>query len=241
MSDATGDRPVRVSFLTHTWSAEVEMKEVRERLGRLGPDDEGELLLFQAQPTAAFSRRDTLLAGFGDAERVVSASGFAPVVRPVGGHLAIYDEGSLVLHLLMPHPAPRLHIQERFAVLGEAIAVALQGLGVDARVGPVPGEYCDGKFSVNDAGRAKIAGTGQRIAKPGYLFSAVVMVRSSATITGSLIDAYDRLGLDLDPASVGAVADSAPGATLSDVARCLVAAFGDVLPLREPGGVSARP
>lgn len=232
MNEAFGQRPVRVSSVTDGWTAPTEMELVRDRLAQLTPDDEGQLFVFRAARTAAFSRRDSLLPGYAQAERAVAALGFAPVIRPVGGHLAIYDEGSLVLHLCAPHPQPRAHIQSRFVLLGDAIASALRGLGVDARLGPVPGEYCDGKFSVNDAGRAKLAGTGQRIVGGGYLFSAVVMVRSSVAITQALTEAYGLLGLDFAPESVGAVADTVPGVTLEEVRFRLVDALDGLVPLR---------
>lgn len=232
MSEAFGQRPVRVSSLSGGWSARAEMELVRDRLTHLTPDGDGELFIFQAPRTAAFSRRDSLLPGYELAESVVAASGFAPVIRPVGGHLAVYDEGSLVLHLCAPHPQPRQHIQARFVMLGDAIVSALRGLGVDARLGPVPGEYCDGKFSVNDSGRAKLAGTGQRIVGGGYLFSAVVMVRSSAAVTQALTRAYELLGLELAPESVGAVADTVPDVSLDVVRHRLLDALAELLPLR---------
>lgn len=241
MNEAFGRRPVRVSSVVGGWAPPTEMELVRGRLAQLTPHGHGELFVFQAPSTAAFSRRDSLLPGYAQAERVVAAQGFAPVTRPVGGHLAVYDEGSLVLHLCAPHPEPRAHIQARFAQLGNAIASALRGMGVDARIGPVPGEYCNGKFSVNDSGRAKLAGTGQRIVSGGYLFSAVVMVRSSVAITQALTDAYGLLGLDFAPETVGAVADSFPGVTLEEVRHRLLDALAELVPLRTVPSTTEAP
>lgn len=232
MNEAFGGRPLRVSAVAGGWSAQAEMELVRDRLTHLSPHHDGELFIFQAPRTAAFSRRDSLLPGYRQAERAAAAAGFSPVTRPVGGHLAVYDEGSLVLHLCAPHPQPRAHIQARFVMLGDAIAAALRGLGVDARLGPVPGEYCDGKFSVNDSGRTKLAGTGQRIVGGGYLFSAVVMVRSSAAITEALTRSYELLGLEFEPETVGAVADTVPAASLDTVRERLIGALAEVMPLR---------
>lgn len=240
MNEAFGQRPVHVSPMAGGWSAAAEMELVRDRLAHLTPEDDGELFIFQAPRTAAFSRRDSLLPGHEQAERAVAACGFAPVIRPVGGHLAVYDEGSLVLHLCLPHPQPRTHIQARFVLLGNALASALRGLGVDARLGPVPGEYCDGKFSVNDSGRAKLAGTGQRIVGGGYLFSAVVMVQSSARITQALTHAYELLGLEFAPESVGAVADTVPEVSLDAVRHRLIGALAELLAIR-PGPFLPQP
>jgi octanoyl-[GcvH]:protein N-octanoyltransferase len=134
----------------------------------------------------------------------------------------VYGPGDLVVHLWAPHPDARSSMRERFEAFGDRAALALQGLGVDARVGAVPGEYCTGEFSVNDSGRAKLVGTGQRLTKHGYLFSAVVMVEEAAQARADLADAYALLGLDFRPESVGCVADAAPDATVQDVSEALV-------------------
>ncbi|MFI7493951.1 biotin/lipoate A/B protein ligase family protein [Kocuria sp. M4R2S49] len=210
---------------------ESEMALVRDKLAGLAAGGHAELLLVPARPTAAFSRRDALLPGFGAAQQVVREHGFAPMLRPVGGHLAVYDEGSLVLHLWAPHPDPRTHIHRRFELLSGAMADALRSLGVDARVGAVPGEYCDGEFSVNASGSAKLIGTGQRITRVGYLFSAVVMVDGAARVRDALSVGYSRLGLEFRPETVGCVADSVPGVTVDDVRQQLLASFADVLTL----------
>jgi len=244
MNEAFGPAWVRVASAPGGWYADEEMSMVRERLSSLSPGGEGELLLFAAPPTAAFSRRDTLLPGYPEAERAVRSLGFTPLVRPVGGHLAVYDGGSLVLHVWAPHSEPRAHIRARFLLAGDAIAQALRGVGIDARVGPVPGEYCDGAYSVNRGGVAKLAGTGQRITGRGYLFSAVVMVRSSALINQALTEAYDHLGLELDPSTIGAVADTAPLVTLREVRLRLLDELEGVLRLRpsvEPSPAPPEP
>lgn len=185
--------------------------------------------LAEPLPTAAFSRRDRLRPGFDAAEAVAAAHGFAPIIRPVGGPLAVYGDGCLVLHHWAPHAEPRLRIRQRFALLGDALADALRGLGVDARVGPVPGEYCDGEFSVNESGRAKLVGTGQRIVKAGFLFSAVVMVHSSTPARDALTAAYRALDLPFDPSTVGCVADAVPGITVAEVRDQIVGSLGSVL------------
>ncbi len=184
------------------------------------------LLLGGCTPTAAFSRRDTLLPGYGAAAALAASSGFEPVVRPVGGHLAAYDEGSLVVHLWGAHPDPRRDLQARFRLVGEALADAAAELGVpDPRVGAVPGEYCDGAWSVNSGGRAKLAGTGQRLFRGGYLFCAVVTVTRPEPVRALLAAAYEELGLPLDPATVGCLADHAPGVTVADAREVVAAAL----------------
>jgi octanoyl-[GcvH]:protein N-octanoyltransferase len=229
MTTACGARTVAVVRDPDPQDGESEVAMVRDKLAGLASGGPAELLVVPARPTAAFSRRDALLPGFGAAQQVVREHGFAPMLRPVGGHLAVYDEGSLVLHLWAPHPEPRRHIHRRFELLSGAMADALRSLGVDARVGAVPGEYCDGEFSVNASGSAKLIGTGQRITRVGYLFSAVVMVEGAGRVRDALTAGYSRLGLDFSPDTVGCVADSVPGVSVDDVRQRLLASIADVL------------
>jgi len=107
-------------------------------------------------------------------------------------------------------------------VLGEQLAAGLRALGVPAGVGPVPGEYCPGEFSINAAGTTKLVGTAQRLTRHGYLFSSVVLVSDPEPVRGVLVDTYAALGMDWRPASVGAVSDHVPGVTVADVEAALL-------------------
>lgn len=195
----------------------------------------------RCRPTAAFSRRDTHLPGYPAAVELLQAKGFEPVIRPVGGRLALYDEGSLVVHGHAGHPDPRAGITERFQAFAETVAAALTHLGVpDVGVGQVPGEYCEGTWSVNAGGVQKLAGTGQRLGRNGYLFSAVLAVTGADRLRGPLAEAYRVLGLDLRPESVGSVDAAVPGvhvATVEDLlAAGLVRMIGDAGRAVAPAG-----
>ncbi|MCW2835267.1 MAG: lipoate--protein ligase [Nocardioides sp.] len=188
------------------------------------------ILLSRCSPTAAFSRRDALLSGYSGAVAECRSAGYEPVIRPVGGHLAAYDPGSVVVHLWNRHPDPRRDLRQRVAVAGAALAAALGDLGVpDVRVGPVPGEYCDGEWSVNVAGRAKLVGTGQRLFRHGFLFSAVVMAESSGSVRDMLTSGYAALGLPLDPDTVDSVDRWVPGVEQGDVAETVAARLARAL------------
>lgn len=217
-------------------TADADVALVAAKLAALRVGGRAELNLTQPLSTAAFSRRDSLLPGYASAQDAVLARGFSPVIRPVGGHLAVYDAGALVLHLWAPHPEARVQIRHRFELFGAAVVQGLRRLGVDARLGPVPGEYCDGEFSVNDSGRAKLVGTGQRITRAGFLFSAVVMVQDAGPAREALTAAYASLGLTFDPRTVGCVADRVPGVTSEEVCEELIAALGGVVPLMPAAG-----
>lgn len=195
------------------------------------------LLVSRCAPTAAFSRRDVLLPGYMDAVNVARRAGYEPVIRPVGGHLAAYDAGSLVLHLWGPHPEPRRDLRSRFAAAGAALAEALRDGGVpDVRLGPVPGEYCDGEWSVNTGGRGKLVGTGQRLFRRGFLFCAVVSVGTVGPVRDLLTEAYAALGLPLDPDTVDSVDRWVPGVELGEVAELVAARLAGAL--RQPMALS---
>lgn len=196
-----------------------------------GRSDGPVLLLSRCRATAAFSRRDTLSPGYAQARAAARDHGFEPVVRPVGGHLAGYDESSLVLHLWGPRDDPRLDLRQRFGVVSQAIASALGTLSVpDVRVGAVPGEYCDGAWSVNVGGDAKVAGLGQRLLRGGFLLCAVLTVSRPRPLTRMLVDSYAALGLPLDPATVGAVDTWVPGVTVEQVGESVAGALARQLP-----------
>jgi octanoyl-[GcvH]:protein N-octanoyltransferase len=183
------------------------------------------LRCYRPPPTVAFGRRDTFLAGFAAAARAARAHGFAPVIRAPGGRAAAYDEGCLVFDEIMPAEDSLAGIRDRFAHDAEWQAQALRGLGVDARVGEVPGEYCPGAFTVNAGGRRKLIGAAQRAVPGGWLLSTVVVVESAPRLRGVLEAVYEALGLDWDPATVGAVADEASGVGVDDVEDALLAAY----------------
>ncbi|WP_143028813.1 lipoate--protein ligase family protein [Quadrisphaera sp. DSM 44207] len=194
----------------------------------------GHLEVHRPAPTAAFSRRDALAGGFGQAQAAASARGFAPVVRPAGGRLAAYHGGALVLDVVARHPDPRADVRPRFAALGACLAAALRALGVDARVGAVPGEYCPGEFSVNARGATKIVGTAQRLTRRACYLSAVVLVEDAEPVRAVLSEAYPLIGLDWDPRTVGCVADEVPGASVEEVRAVLLEHLGRLLPLALP-------
>ncbi len=127
------------------------------------------------------------------------------MLRLAGGRAAVFHEGTLELAHAVPDPDPRRGIQARFEESAELITRALRRLGVDARVGEVPGEYCPGRFSVNAAGARKLAGIGQRVIAGGAHVGTVIVAEDGASVRRVLEPVYAALRLDWDPATVGAV------------------------------------
>ena len=175
--------------------------------------------------TVAFGRRDGFLPGFSRAGAAARRHGFDPVIRAAGGRAAAYDEGCLVFDEIMPERDSMGSVHERFAGEAQRQARALRTLGVDARVGQVPGEYCPGEFSVNARGQKKLIGAAQRIVSGGWLFSTVVVVSSAHRVRTVLEDVYAELGLEWDPATTGSVADEVLDVGVEDVQRALLAEY----------------
>jgi octanoyl-[GcvH]:protein N-octanoyltransferase len=209
----------------------ADMAAIKQTLDALHPGASGILRVHRPAPTAAFCRRDTRPDGYPAAAEAVRACGFEPVLRRTGGRLAAYHGGALVLDLVTTHHQPRRDMQERFRLFAQALVAALRTVGVDARVGPVPGEYCPGTFSVNAAGRVKLAGTAQRLTRHGYHFGAVLIVRDAAPIRAALEAAYPLLGLPFEPSTVGSVTDHVVGVDMDDVQAAVLAEIGRLLPL----------
>ena len=105
------------------------------------------------------------------------------------------------------------------------MARAFASLGVDARVGEVPGEYCPGADSVNARGERKLMGVGQRLVSRGSHVGGVVVVDGAERVNGVLVPVYRALGLDWRPEATGSVADEVPGVTWQQVADAIEAEY----------------
>src|SRR5918997_1504043 len=122
-----------------------------------------------ARPGAivAFGKRDTVAGGYTEAVRAARAGGYEAIERLAGGRAAVFHEDTITFAHTVADRDPRRRVTERFEITAELVAEALRGLGVDARVGEVPGEYCAGAHSVNARGRVKLMGVGQRVVGGG--------------------------------------------------------------------------
>lgn len=183
------------------------------------------LRLHRHGPIVAFGKLDAIRPAYPEAVAAAADRGFAGVERLAGGRAAVYHERTLGLAEAIADPDANAHTHDRFRATAGILAEALASLGVDARVGEVPGEYCPGDYSVNASGRIKLVGTGQRIVRGGAHVGAVIVVRDAARLRGVLEDVYAALGYDWNPATAGAIEDVAPGVTVDDVDRAVIAAY----------------
>jgi octanoyl-[GcvH]:protein N-octanoyltransferase len=158
-----------------------------------------------ARPGAmvAFAKQDAVAAGYAEAAHAAREHGFEAILRLAGGRAAVFHEGTLAVAHAIPDPDPRPKIHERFRDSSELLARALRSLGVDARVGEVPGEYCPGGYSINAGGELKLAGIGQRLVKGAAHIGAVVVAEDGGRIADVLVPVYAALGLGFDPATAG--------------------------------------
>jgi octanoyl-[GcvH]:protein N-octanoyltransferase len=188
--------------------------------------DEPVLRVARPGPTVGFGRLDVIRPGFSDAVLAARAHGFEPVIRTPGGHAAAYHHGSVLVEVVAGDGDPVGGMRRRFAWMAETLAQALGALGVDARVGPVAGEYCAGDYSVNAGGEVKLAGIAQRLVRRAWMVGAELVVEDGGPVREVLRDVYAALEIPFDPATAAAVEDVAPGVTVDDVERAVTEAFG---------------
>jgi lipoate-protein ligase A len=155
----------------------------------------------------AFGRQDIASPGYEAAADAARAGGFAAVERLAGGRAAVFHEGTIAIARAYADPQPPKRTYARFEQMADLIADALRGLGVDARVGEVPGEYCPGAYSVNARGKTKLAGIGQRMIRGGAHMGGVVVASGGREVADVLVPVYEALELDWEPSTSGSVAD----------------------------------
>jgi octanoyl-[GcvH]:protein N-octanoyltransferase len=183
---------------------------VKEKLARLQPGDEAILRFRRPRPTAAFSPQDTTHPDYERIKEQARANGFEPIERGTGGRLTMFDEHALAITLIWPHAEPHAHTIRRYEIFSNAIARALMTLGIDARVGELPNEYCPGKFSINAGGKVKLVGIAQRMNRRCVQMGAIIAVERSEIVCAAIADAYAAMALPFDAKTYGALAELAP-------------------------------
>lgn len=183
------------------------------------------LRLYRPADVLAFSIRDRTRPGFGRAVEAARAAGFHPVLRLAGGRAAVFHRRTLAFAWSRPLDDFRTGLEARFDEVAEVASEALRSLGIDARVGEVPGEYCPGAHSVNARGRVKLAGFGQRIVRGAAHVGGVVVVGGSERLREVLVPVYRALDFPFAPETAGSVEDEIGGADLETVAEAFRAAL----------------
>ena len=172
-------------------------------------------------PIVAFGRSDRKEPGYRHAVRAAEAHGFAAVERLAGGRAAVFHESTLAFSWALPESDPRSRTIERFRIVSTLMAEAFRSLAIDARIGPVAGEYCYGDWSVNVGGRVKVMGVGQRLVRQAAHVGGVVVVDNGYRIRDVLVPTYRALRVDWDPRTAGALADRNPGVNVARVTSAI--------------------
>jgi lipoate-protein ligase A len=172
----------------------------------------------------AFGRQDIASPGYEAAAEAARSAGFAAVERLAGGRAAVFHQGTVAIARSYADPEPPKRTYARFEEMAELIAEALRGLGVDARVGEIPGEYCPGAYSVNARGETKLAGIGQRMIRGGAHMGGVVVASGGREVADVLVPVYEALELDWKPETSGSVADElGRGVDVGELEEALIA------------------
>lgn len=181
--------------------------------------------IYTPSRVVAFGKQDRLAAGFGRAIDIVRDHGYDPIIRMPGGRAAVFHEATIAFSWTIPTPDPVRGIRERFEAATSVVTRALERIGLTSAVGEIPGEYCPGEFSINHAGRVKLAGLGQRLARHAAHVGGVLVVGNTEAIRDVLVPTYSALAIEWNPATVGSINDIIPGVDASDVINAIVKAI----------------
>lgn len=181
------------------------------------------LRLYRPDEVVAFSTTDVHRPGFAAALRAAHDAGFDASLRLAGGSAAVFHRETLAFGWCRPADDPRLGIRARFEEMAALVARALRSLGVDARVGAVPGEYCPGDHSVSAGGRTKLMGVGQRVVRGAAWVGGVIVVGGRARADAALAPVYAALRLPYDAKATGSVEDEIGPVAVDTVRDALLA------------------
>jgi len=238
---AVSPRRIRLHRRAHHDAPGLDIAITRALLTAVAAGRVGETIrLYRPGREVAFGRHDTLTPGYAAAVAAARGRGFTPVLRLAGGRAAVFHETTLAFSWTIPDREPTGGIHARFAATAELFIRAFRRLGIAAAVGPVPGEYCPGAYSINLAGRLKVVGLGQRLVRGAAHVGGVVVVDDPALVRGTLVPVYAALGIPWNPDTVGALTDAVPGVTPADVATAVLAELADLAEVDEaplPDGV----
>jgi octanoyl-[GcvH]:protein N-octanoyltransferase len=207
--------------------AALDVAVSRALLERVARGEHPECLrLYRPDDVVAFSGSDRTRAGFPAAVAAARGAGFDAALRLAGGAAAVFHRESIAFAWCLPERDARRGIRARFETLAGWVVAALGGLGVDARVGEVEGEYCPGDYSVNAGGKRKLMGVGQRIVSGAAHVGGVLVVADGARVRAALVPVYAALGIPWRPETAGAADDVLPGVTWQAVRDAFAAEIG---------------
>ena len=169
------------------------------------------LRLYTPDTSVTFGPQDARSPGFDVAVAAARSKGFEALMRLGGGRAAVFHRQTLAFAWSIPDSSPRGNVDARFEEIAGIVTAAFRGLGIDARVGEVPGEYCPGRHSVNARGETKLMGVSQRVIRRAAHVGGVVVIGGSQRIRDVLVPVYEALAVPWRPEATGSVQDESPG------------------------------
>ena len=191
------------------------------------------LRIYQPRNLIAFGPQDTTDPGFIKAVKIGRSQGFECIRRLVGGRAAMFHNGTLAFGLTLTDHQPRENIEKNFQMMATLILRCLGRLGMEAKIGPVTGEYCPGKYSINSQGKFKLAGIGQRLARNATYIGGVICYQQNLIAEEILTKVYSTLNLDLNPNSLGNIQSVLPSVSYNLLEQAILDEFRTTFYLEE--------
>lgn len=180
------------------------------------------LRVVRPEPTVAFGRQDVLRPGFSAALRVARDAGFTAFQRLTGVRTLAWHQDCIYIEHLVPDDEPQHHFADRFVEMSSIVSSTLRTLGVDARVGEVPGEPAPGAYSINARDERKLANVDQRVVDKATYVTSTIVVADAVVLRDLLVDVNEALAFEWEPIRLGSVAEEVDGVTTDDVEEALM-------------------
>ena len=229
-----GKRTIRFSRESFAHRPALDTAISRALLHNVASGIEPETLrLHRTASVVAFSRQDSKSAGYYQAIESAQNQDFGAIQRLVGGRAAVFHENTMAFAWTIPDQEPRKSVRERFEEISNLIANSLLSLGVDARVGEIPGEYCPGSCSVNARGLKKLMGVGQRLIPRASHIGGVLVIKDSDRVRNVLVPVYEHLDFPWKKETAGSIEDEIGTIHYEDVERAIIEAFKEKFEIEE--------
>ena len=191
------------------------------------------LRLYRPANVIAFGPLDATEPGFIKAVAFGRSRGFDCIQRLVGGRAAMFHQGTLAFGVTLVDSQPRSNIEHNYQMVATVLVGALKRLGLESQIGPVKGEYCPGKYSINSRGQFKLAGIGQRLGKNATYVGGVISLQENLVAEEVLIQVYSTLNLELNPSSFGNLNTELPSISYAKLEAAILDELATLFHLEE--------
>ncbi len=190
----------------HATDPETDVARTRELVASVAESNRPALRVWTPPPVVAFGRRDSNHEGYDRARATAQAHGYPTLTRTVGGHAVAFTGNTVAFALVEPIADVRTGIEARYDHTTEAVATALEAVGVPVEQGEPDGAFCPGTHSLSADG--KIAGLAQRVHRDVAVVSGILVVRDHDPIAAVLEPVYRALDVAFKRRATGSVANA---------------------------------